>query len=179
MESLVWNTSHFCFTSTTVASSQFYIRVRIRVRSARKLGGFGSRGRIQRCGAAQRACVVWQRPALGEIERLERKRTCECHDQHDVQVPYVEAWRWQKLRVQERVAMLGRGEDFDDTLIILQHPPVYTLGTRSSEANLKFDVDDSSFELHRTERGGEVGIQGSFKKIISMKSRINRISLGF
>jgi lipoyl(octanoyl) transferase len=53
---------------------------------------------------------------------------------------------------------LDRGEDFDDTLAVLQHPPVYTLGTRSSEANLKFDADDPPFELHRTERGGEVGV---------------------
>ena len=97
MESLVCNTSHLRLTSKladaeiTLASSQCHIRVRIRVWSARELGGFGSRGRIQGCGVAQQARVAWQRPALGEIERLERKRICECHDQHDVQVPYVDA----------------------------------------------------------------------------------------
>lgn len=102
--------------------------------------------------------MVWQRHACGGMEVLDRERICEFHDQYDVRVPYVEAWEWQKMRVEEKVAMLSRDEDFDDTLIMLQHPPVYTLGTRSSEANLKFDVNDPSFELHRTERGGEVGI---------------------
>jgi lipoyl(octanoyl) transferase len=62
--------------------------------------------------------------------------------------------------VEEKVAMLAAGEDFDDTVILLQHPPVYTLGTRSSEAHLKFDVEHPPFELHRTERGGEVTYHG-------------------
>lgn len=111
--------------------------------------------------------MVWRRQALaakelwpreGEMEVSQRRRSCECHDQYDVLVPYVDAWRWQKSCVEEKVAMLGGGEDFDDTVIVLQHPPVYTLGTRSSEANLKFDANDPPFELHRTERGGEVGV---------------------
>lgn len=62
--------------------------------------------------------------------------------------------------MEEKIAMLGRHEDAGDTLIILQHPPVYTLGTRSTEANLKFDANDPPFELHRTERGGEVTYHG-------------------
>lgn len=107
----------------------------------------------------------WQCHALavakeqeGERDTLRsRRRSCECHDRYNELIPYTEAWQWQKLCVEEKVAMLAAGEDFDDTVILLQHPPVYTLGTRSSEAHLKFDVEHPPFELHRTERGGEVG----------------------
>lgn len=73
-------------------------------------------------------------------------------------VAYVDAWEWQKMRVEDKVRGLAVDEDVNDTLIILQHPSVYTLGTRSSEAFLKFDAKNPPFELHRTERGGEVRV---------------------
>ena len=97
----------------------------------------------------------------GEEVRLkigDETRKCECYDQFRELVPYVEAWNWQKVRVEEKVRGLNMGEDVDDTVILLQHLPVYTMGTRSSEEFLKFDVEDPPYELHRTERGGEVGV---------------------
>lgn len=97
----------------------------------------------------------------GEQVRLkieDETRKCECHDQFRELVPYVQAWKWQKVRVEEKVRGLNMGEDVNDTVILLQHPPVYTMGTRSSEEFLKFDVEDPPYELHRTERGGEVGV---------------------
>ncbi|KAG0564698.1 hypothetical protein KC19_8G132100 [Ceratodon purpureus] len=165
MASLLWNTFHLGVSSrefeaqSRVDLLERNTRVGIRVWNWQGLGEIRLRGGVQGCGG-QRASVVWQRRAVGEVESSGGKRNCECYDQYDVRVPYVDAWQWQKLRVGEKVAMLGREEDFDDTLIILQHPPVYTLGTRSTEANLKFDVNDPSFELHRTERGGEVTYHG-------------------
>ena len=47
-------------------------------------------------------------------------------------------------------------KDLNDVLILLEHPPVYTLGTGSSLDFLNFDPQKSNFEIHRTERGGEV-----------------------
>lgn len=52
------------------------------------------------------------------------------------------------------------GEDHSDTIIILQHPPVYTLGTGSTEEFLKFDVNNAPFDIYRVERGGEVTYHG-------------------
>ncbi len=40
--------------------------------------------------------------------------------------------------------------------MLLEHPPVYTLGTGSSLEFVKFDPVESEYELHRIERGGEV-----------------------
>ncbi len=41
-------------------------------------------------------------------------------------------------------------------LLLVQHPPVYTLGAGSSLAHLGFDPAAPPLPLFRTERGGEV-----------------------
>lgn len=56
--------------------------------------------------------------------------------------------------------MIDSGEDHSDTLIALQHPPIYTLGTDSKEEYLHFDKEDAPFEVHRINRGGEVTYHG-------------------
>jgi lipoyl(octanoyl) transferase len=64
-------------------------------------------------------------------------------------VPYAEAWELQRQWQQQLIADAYH----PDVLLVLQHPPVYTLGTGSSLEHLRFTIDH---ELHRTERGGEV-----------------------
>ncbi|KAL8530855.1 hypothetical protein ACS0TY_007766 [Phlomoides rotata] len=88
------------------------------------------------------------------------RRRCDFYDLHKELVPYAEAWSWQKAIVRGRKALIERNEDFSDSLIILQHHPVYTLGTGSSEHYLNFDVNNAPIELYRTERGGEVTYHG-------------------
>nr|CAB3462499.1 unnamed protein product [Digitaria exilis] len=75
------------------------------------------------------------------------KRRCECFDLHQQIVPYAEAYAWQKSIVKRRGELAYSGEDHSDTLIALQHPPVYTLGTDSSEEYLHFKKEDAPFEL--------------------------------
>jgi lipoyl(octanoyl) transferase len=67
-------------------------------------------------------------------------------------MPYQEAWDYQKKLVFTKL----ENEQLDDFLLLVEHPPVYTLGTGSSLNNLKFDLNNSAYEIHRTERGGEV-----------------------
>lgn len=55
---------------------------------------------------------------------------------------------------------MERDEDQSDMLIILQHPPVYTLGSASLDKYLKFDINDAPYDVYRTERGGEVTYHG-------------------
>jgi lipoyl(octanoyl) transferase len=66
-------------------------------------------------------------------------------------VSYETAWEWQRSLVASR-----RQQDLEDVLILLEHPPVYTLGQGSSSEFLKFDPAQSTHTLCRTERGGEV-----------------------
>lgn len=79
---------------------------------------------------------------------------------HNELVPYADAWSWQKDIVKQKKQLIEREEDFSDTLIVLQHQPVYTLGTGSTEAYLKFDMKSAPFDIYRTERGGEVTYHG-------------------
>jgi lipoyl(octanoyl) transferase len=67
-------------------------------------------------------------------------------------IDYQTAWAWQKSLQQERINHPERS----DILILIEHPPVYTLGTGSSLEFLKFDPNQTEYELHRVERGGEV-----------------------
>ncbi|TMW92651.1 hypothetical protein EJD97_012754 [Solanum chilense] len=94
------------------------------------------------------------------LTSCQAKRCCDCYDMYKELVPYAKAWSWQKTIVDERKAQIERNEDLADTLIVLQHQPVYTLGTGSSEENIHFDVKNAPLELYRTERGGEVTYHG-------------------
>jgi lipoyl(octanoyl) transferase len=66
-------------------------------------------------------------------------------------IPYQTAWDLQKQWQQQLMA----DSNHPDVLMLLEHPPVYTLGTGSSLEFVKFSADDG-YELHRSERGGEV-----------------------
>ncbi|MGL5062465.1 MAG: lipoyl(octanoyl) transferase LipB [Microcoleus sp.] len=67
-------------------------------------------------------------------------------------VPYSTAWEVQQRLVQAR----RDNPDLPDVLMLLEHPPVYTLGLGSKLEFLKFDLQQPEPELHRVERGGEV-----------------------
>jgi len=95
-------------------------------------------------------------------------------------VPYETAWDWQRKWVAERrtdglikersqpdrlvsgsdkseFANLGHSDPTEnDIFLLLEHPPVYTLGQGSSLEFLKFDVSNSPYPVVRIERGGEV-----------------------
>jgi len=77
-------------------------------------------------------------------------RSCFLYDQG--LMPYKTAWEWQRSLVEAR----KQNSDLDDVLILLEHPPVYTLGQGSDLGFLKFDPTQSEHELHQIERGGEV-----------------------
>ncbi|MDJ0729164.1 MAG: lipoyl(octanoyl) transferase LipB [Crocosphaera sp.] len=67
-------------------------------------------------------------------------------------IPYEVAWEMQRSLVKQRLD----DPSLDDTLLLLEHPPVYTLGTGSDPKFIKFDPQQNPIPLYRTERGGEV-----------------------
>src|SRR4028119_352559 len=67
-------------------------------------------------------------------------------------IPYSVAWEQQRSLVAERV----KDGNLNDVLLLLEHPPVYTLGQGATLEFLKFDPTQESWEVHRVERGGEV-----------------------
>ena len=66
--------------------------------------------------------------------------------------PYSLAWAQQRSLVEARIA----NPDLPDMLLLLEHPPVYTLGTGSDIKFIKFNLDKTDKEVYRIERGGEV-----------------------
>lgn len=67
-------------------------------------------------------------------------------------VPYKVAWQWQRSLVQQH----QQHPEYNDVLLLLEHPPVYTLGQGADPKFIKFNPNLSNVELHRVERGGEV-----------------------
>lgn len=73
-------------------------------------------------------------------------------------VPYVEAWELQKRLAADRAAGLRQ-----DTLLLLQHPPTFTLGRNSSPEHVLVSGEELAARmatLERIERGGEVTYHG-------------------
>lgn len=65
---------------------------------------------------------------------------------------YEEAWRIQRGHAER----LRRGET-GDTLLLCEHPPVYTLGTNATDADV---LDRSRAPIVRSDRGGEATFHG-------------------
>ena len=84
------------------------------------------------------------------LETLERSGVAYLIDQP---VAYSLAWEWQRQLVERYKANDKKSQD---SLILLQHPPVYTLGQGADTSFLRFDPSQDDYELHRVERGGEV-----------------------
>ncbi|MEW5849969.1 MAG: lipoyl(octanoyl) transferase LipB [Myxococcota bacterium] len=76
------------------------------------------------------------------------------HVKHLGTVPYVDG-----LRIQRELREARLRDDVEDTLLLLEHPPVITVTRRHGRANVL--VDDATLaargvELHEADRGGDV-----------------------
>ncbi len=73
-------------------------------------------------------------------------------------IPYAEG-----LRVQERVVDARKSGEIGDTLLLLEHPPVLTLGRNATRANILVSDDllrARDIEVHEINRGGDVTYHG-------------------
>lgn len=68
-------------------------------------------------------------------------------------VPYGEALEWQRALARQRIA----GDLQHDVLLLLEHPPVVTLGRSSRPAHL---LRPDGVEVFEVERGGDVTFHG-------------------
>jgi len=67
-------------------------------------------------------------------------------------VPYATAWGWQKALLQARL----HTPELPDVLMLLEHPPIYTLGRGADQRFLRFNPNEGDHPVVRVERGGEV-----------------------
>ena len=73
---------------------------------------------------------------------------------HAGRVPYGEALEWQRRLAQDRIA----GRLAHDVLLLLEHPPVITLGRNSHAEHVL--ADGAGIEVFEIERGGDVTYHG-------------------
>jgi lipoic acid synthetase len=74
-------------------------------------------------------------------------------------MPYQEAWDLQRAFHEGRAS----GRAADDYLLLLEHPPTYTVGRAGDEANLLVSPEELArlgAELHYVDRGGDVTYHG-------------------
>jgi lipoyl(octanoyl) transferase len=77
---------------------------------------------------------------------------------HLGRVPYAEA-----LRIQQQVVAARKQNAIADTLLLLEHPPVLTLGRNSNRSHILASDDllrQRGVELHEINRGGDVTYHG-------------------
>ncbi|MCX7764345.1 MAG: lipoyl(octanoyl) transferase LipB [Bacteroidia bacterium] len=75
-------------------------------------------------------------------------------------IPYAIAWERQRLYVQEA---LRDPHNWQDRLILCEHPPVITLGRNAHEENILLPLDllqARGIEVYAVERGGDVTYHG-------------------
>lgn len=75
-----------------------------------------------------------------------------CHLYRLGQMPYETAWHWQK----QLLTASREDPTQPDTLLLLEHPAVYTLGQGADDRFLKFTPQPHLPPVLRIERGGEV-----------------------
>ena len=84
-----------------------------------------------------------------DTHQMDKKR---CYLYNKELMPYLDALKWQRSLLKQRI----NNSSLEDVLILLEHPPVYTLGQGANLEFIKFDIDKSEYDVHRIERGGEV-----------------------
>ncbi|MCZ6662480.1 MAG: lipoyl(octanoyl) transferase LipB, partial [Actinobacteria bacterium] len=71
-------------------------------------------------------------------------------------LPYAEAWDLQRAIHEGKVV----GRTPDDYLLLLEHPPVFTIGRNGDSSNLLVDRSELAAEVHHVDRGGDITFHG-------------------
>ena len=71
-------------------------------------------------------------------------------------LPYTEAWDLQRAIHEGRAV----GRTTDDYLLLVEHPPVFTIGRNGDGSNLLVDRVGLGVEVHHVDRGGDITFHG-------------------
>lgn len=88
---------------------------------------------------------------------------------------YQTAWRMQKALAEHSNKMYKSNQPHPDSLLIVQHPSIYTLGRGATPDNIKFKVNERcTHKVVRIERGGEVTWHGPGQLVAYPIINLNR-----
>jgi lipoyl(octanoyl) transferase len=101
-----------------------------------------------------------QQQRLGPVSHTNKNRRARLTEgQFEVRslgrIPYEEAWLLQRDLARKRAT-----GDIPDTLLLVEHPPVFTTGKRNAEANLRLPAEGLGAPLIVSDRGGDITFHG-------------------
>ena len=79
---------------------------------------------------------------------------------------YVDALMFQENFFNAQLEKKAKDEKTSNTLILLQHTPVYTLGKSGDESNLKVPIEETGAEFYKTKRGGDITFHGHGQLVV-------------
>ncbi len=79
---------------------------------------------------------------------------------------YLDALMFQEKNFNDQLEKKDKGEKTSDTLILLQHTPVYTLGKSGDINNLKIPLEETGAEFYQTNRGGDITFHGPGQLVV-------------
>lgn len=89
------------------------------------------------------------------------KLKCDLYNLAGQLVDYQLSWKYQRTLLDHLNARKKKGFVVNDSILLVQHPNIYTLGRGATEKNLKFHTyPGSEHQVLRVERGGEVTWHG-------------------
>lgn len=92
------------------------------------------------------------------MKKMNRGETLELIVRKLGRIDYMDA-----LRLQEELVIKRQEQLIPDTLLLLEHPPVITLGRRGKYSNIKVPPEtlkQNNTEIYETDRGGDVTYHG-------------------
>jgi len=91
---------------------------------------------------------------------------------------YGEALALQEELFNASIKKVGQSEAVRNTLILLQHTPVYTLGKSGDIKNLKVPIEETGAAYYETNRGGDITFHGPGQLTAYPIFNLNEFGLG-
>ncbi len=92
--------------------------------------------------------------------------------------PYSSVLRYQESLFEKAVAAKNEGLEVQQTLILCQHHPVYTLGKSGSIENLLIDPEEVGADFVRINRGGDITFHGPGQLVAYPILDLDKLGIG-
>lgn len=96
-------------------------------------------------------------------------------------IPYAEAWTWQTERFDTLIRAKQAGEEYENHIILCEHPHVYTLGRSGKEGNMLLSEEQLQkigATLYHIDRGGDITYHGPGQLVCYPILNLEEFSLG-
>lgn len=96
-------------------------------------------------------------------------------------ISYAEAWEKQSECFNALVQAKLAGEEYDNRIVLCEHPPVYTLGRSGKEYNMLLSPEQLhkiGVELYHIDRGGDITYHGPGQLVCYPILNLEEFSLG-